>query len=80
MPPAALERARDQLTGESKGEPGTAAFSGTGVRDAAGQTRACRALTGAAERLAAGRRPAGGRAAPAHARARRAHHRRAWET
>jgi hypothetical protein len=55
VPPAALERARDRLAGESKGELDAAAFSGTGGRDAAGQTLACRALTGATKRLAAGR-------------------------
>jgi len=51
---SALERARDRLAGEIKGELDAAAFSGTGVRDAAGQTRACRALIGAAGQLAAG--------------------------
>ena len=43
-----------RLAGQIKGEPDAAAFSGTGVRDAAGQTLACRALIGAAGQLAAG--------------------------
>ena len=51
---SALERARDRLAGEIKGELDAAAFSGTGVHDAAGQTLACRALISSAERLAAG--------------------------
>jgi hypothetical protein len=51
---SALERARDRLAGEIKGELDAAAFSGPGVRDAAGQTLACRALISSAERLAAG--------------------------
>ena len=51
---SALERARDRLAGEIKGELDAAAFSGTGVHDAAGQTVACRALISSAERLAAG--------------------------
>ncbi len=37
-----------------KTELNGAAFAGTGVRGAAGQTLACRALIGAAEQLAAG--------------------------
>jgi hypothetical protein len=52
---SALERARDRVAGQIKGELAAAAFSGTGVRGAAGQTLACRALIGAAEQLAAGR-------------------------
>ncbi len=51
---SALKRARDRLAGEIKGELDAAAFSGTGVHDAAGQTLACRALISSAERLAAG--------------------------
>jgi hypothetical protein len=51
---SALERARDRLAGRIEGELDAAAFSGTGVRDAAGQTLACRALIGAAGQLAAG--------------------------
>jgi hypothetical protein len=51
---SALERVRDRLAGEIKGELDAAAFSGAGVHDAAGQTVACRALISAAERLAAG--------------------------
>jgi hypothetical protein len=51
---SALERVRDRLAGEIKGELDAAAFSGTGVHDAAGQTVDCRALISAAERLAAG--------------------------
>jgi hypothetical protein len=51
---SALERARDRLAGEIKGELDAAAFSGTGVHDAAGRTVACRALISWAERLAAG--------------------------
>src|SRR5215475_10213849 len=52
---SALERARDRLAGEVKGELDAAAFSGTGVRDAAGQTLACRALISSAGRLVGGR-------------------------
>ena len=51
---SALKRARDRLAGEIKGELDAAAFSGTGVHDAAGQTLACRALISSAERLATG--------------------------
>jgi hypothetical protein len=68
---SALERARDRLAGEVKGELDAAAFSGTGVQDAAGQTLACRALISSAERLAAATERAaaraGGRAVQAHA-------------
>ena len=51
---SALERARDRLAGEIKAELSGAAFAGTGVHGAAGQTLACRALIGAAEHLATG--------------------------
>jgi hypothetical protein len=51
---SALERARDRVAGQIKGELDAAAFSTTGVRGAARQELACRALIGAAGQLAAG--------------------------
>src|SRR5215831_16489937 len=51
---SSLERGRDRLAGVIKAELNGAAFAGTGVGGAAGQTLACRALIGAAEQLAAG--------------------------
>jgi len=51
---SSLERARDRLSGKIKAELTGAAFTGTDVGGAAGQTLACRALIGAAEHLAAG--------------------------
>jgi hypothetical protein len=49
---AALERARDRLAGQIKGEP--EAFAGTPIHGAAGQTLACRAVIRSAEHLATG--------------------------
>ncbi|HYB86823.1 MAG TPA: hypothetical protein VEC76_08235 [Streptosporangiaceae bacterium] len=51
---AALERARDRLAGQIKGELEGAAFAGTPIHGAAGQALACRALIGSAEHLAPG--------------------------
>ncbi len=51
---AALDRARDRLAGQIKGELEGAAFAGTPVHGAAGQTAACKALIRSAEHLAAG--------------------------
>ena len=51
---ASLDRARDRLAGQIKGELEGAAFADMGIRGAVGQTLACRALIGAAEHLAAG--------------------------
>jgi hypothetical protein len=47
-----LERARDGLAGKIKGELEAAAFSGTEVHGAVGQTFACRAVIAAAQYLA----------------------------
>jgi len=47
-----LDQARDQLAGHIKDELDLAAFSGVPVHGAFGQTVACRALIGAAKRLA----------------------------
>ena len=49
---SALERVRDGLAGKIKGELEAAAFHGTEVHGAVGQTIACRAIIAAAQHLA----------------------------
>jgi hypothetical protein len=51
---SSLDRARDRLAGVIKAELDGAAFANVGVHGAAGQTLACKALTGSAEHLAGG--------------------------